>query len=292
MRTKFKPSIEMLEDRTVPTVSLAFSNGYAVFTGNNQEDVVRIIASTDSETGDPILTATYNGNGGTRTVAINLFETPILGAKVSLGGRGDVFRFDNRDGFDIDQSFNLYVDMGSGNDAAVALMAQDIVGDETVVNLKMLGGSGKDWLNVQMTGDIGEGATVNVDLQGGSHDDTIIVSQVGVVEGVINFLANGGSGRDEVKASFFAVAPEFEEEITANSAGGRTNVNVSLQGGAHRDTITLLVAADEGATFDANLGIVGSHDDVAYRTPLTGVLVYGIKAKNIFSQNFHSYQTI
>lgn len=287
MRTNYKPTLDRLEDRTVPAVALSISaNGYAVFTGDNRNDWVKIDAILDLDTGDRLLAAQWNGkNGVTNNAVLNLDENFVAGAVVNLKGGNDYFRFRNLDsGFDIEQDFGLWVDMGNGNDTALVGMNQDIVGEGTLVTLNMQGGSGRDTFNVQFAGNLGADAGISGLVDGGAHDDNILVAQAGIVSGNIGFQINGSHGNDTIRSSFFAATPDDEEDPTGS-------VVVNVDGGSGYNSSTILAAADEGALVDAVLNIYASSRDGVYFTP--GVGINGpVKASNWHPFPFFNLVTI
>ncbi|HQR05924.1 MAG TPA: hypothetical protein PLN21_03825 [Gemmatales bacterium] len=283
MRTNFKPTLDLLEDRTVPAVTLTFSaNGYAVFTGDSSKDWVKIDASLD---GDRLLTAQWNGkNGVTKTAVLDLDETPIAGAVVNLKGGDDIFIFRNLDdGFAVEQSFGLWVDMGNGNDRVIVAQNQNIEGEGTVATLNIQGGSGRDNINVQFAGNLLGGATLTGTIDGGAHDDNILVAQSGIVDGTVALNIFGSHGNDTIRSSFFATNPEDEDFFGS--------VRVNVDGGSGYNSLTLLASADEGAVVDAALNIYASSRDGVYFTP--GVGIHGpVKASNWHPFAFHNFVTI
>lgn len=280
MRSNFRPTLETLESRWVPTVTASITNGVAYFKGDSGNDTVNIVASTDADTGDYLLTATYNTNnkGSTTSVTINLTETPLTGAWVQLNKGNDNFTFDNTNGFDISQSFSLAVGLGDGNNKANILMDKNITGDGTLVDLNVATGNGRDTINVEFFGNIDEGATIKARLDGGKGNDTITVQHDGVVQGSVNFLVYGGGGLDLVHTSFYAEAPA--------DAGATGSVNVAITGSKDKNTLVLLASQAQDASVNASLKIYGFSTDTAYYTD--GVFVYGLKSKNAHKIDFNT----
>lgn len=286
MRTNYKPVFDSLEDRTVPAVTLSFSaTGYAVFTGDNSNDWVKVDASIDGGSGDRILTAQWNGKKGvTQTAVLDLDQTPINGAVVKLNGGNDIFRFRNLDdGFAVEQSFGLWVDMGNGNDTVIVAQNQNIVGEGTVATVNIQGGSGLDTINVQFAGNLLEGATLTGTIDGGAHDDNILVAQAGIVQGTVALNIFGSHGNDTIRSSFFAADPEVDEF--------EGTVRVNVDGGSGLNSLTLLASSGDTAFVDAALNIYANSKDGVYFTP--GVGIHGpVKASNWHPFPYFSFVTI
>lgn len=281
MRGCFKPTLDILEDRTVPTVTLGFTNGIAVFTGNGQNDSLTIEASIDN--GDRIMTATYNGKNGITTNVINLETTALAGISVSLGSGKDKFTFTDLNAFDLEQSFKVWVDLGSGNDTAIVQSNTNITGEGTVVNLDIYGRDGQDDINVQFAGNLAAGAALSTVIDGGNQNDTIFLAQSGLSEGNANFWLVGGQGDDSIRSSFFAAAPDEE--------GATGNLKVTVEGGSGYNSLTLLAGQNETASLNTNLKILSTSKDGVYFTD--GVFISGaVKAENWHPFPFHDLMNI
>lgn len=282
MRQTFRPSLEALEARWVPTVTASIKNGVAYFVGDKANDLVQLVASVDGDTGDNLITATYtsNKNGSTTSTTINLTDTPLTGAWVLLNNGNDTFIFQNfvGTGFDLASNFDLAVGLGDGNNSADIAMTANVTGG-ALVNLNVAGGKGRDNLAVNFFGNIDEGSTVTARVDGGKGNDTITINHNGVVQGNASFLVIGGGDNDVIQTSFYAVAPGTE--------GATGNIDVAITGSKQKNRLSLLAAADEGASVNAFLKVYANKDDIVRITD--GVFVYGAKGKNVTKVAFDSF---
>jgi hypothetical protein len=92
-----------------------------------------------------------------------------------------------------------------------------------------------------MTGPIAAGASADLSADGGPGKDNVTVSYAGVLNGHLNFTANGGAGDDTVVGTI------------ALGAGSTGSLKGRVNGGAGDDNLTFNITGTTTGTIDAIL---------------------------------------
>lgn len=167
----FRPQVETLDDRIVPTVSAGISGTSLVINGDNNDNTI-VVSVIDLGAGNGSL---IRG----RADGVPLFQlatglrtaTNITSVNVFGKNGDDTVRYSLPTGLNTVQ--NLYVDLGAGDDTYVG----------------NLGG----FINI--------GARINQTVTAYNGNDTIISGFSGLLGGVINSNVDGGRGENNVQAN-------------------------------------------------------------------------------------------
>jgi hypothetical protein len=183
----FRPSMETLEDRCTPTVTVSPSGTTLNITSNNASDAITV-----RDNGDGDVNVTFNGG----SFAGNNFRR----INVNLNGGDDRFTYTqtgNRT-----RSMELRGSMGSGRDLFTGRIQGDILANTTLF-IRMAGNDGADGLDLTATTDVDiqAGATMRVEMLGGSSRDRVDFNYQGEIDGTLRYNLAGDSG-DENGAGF------------------------------------------------------------------------------------------
>jgi hypothetical protein len=246
--------LELLHDRTLPSVSVVQSGATLTITGDQWANTVHVqddgtpsgLTVTVDGTGYPVsgavTTVVINTRGGNDTVSYDLtgdYVGTTRTVNVSLGNGDDTFTSDLGHGIDATSSLTLNVD----------------------------GGNGKDNLSVTGSGGGPVAGTLSVQLKGGNGMDTISFGYSAEVDGSLTVTADGGNGKDSITGNV---------EAAANSSG---SVVVHELGGNGSDTLGLSVTGDGLAgltSLDASVDTGHGKDSVTVTDNVT-VITHGHK---------------
>src|SRR5262245_2514978 len=226
-RPGFKPRLELLEGREVPTgnVTASLSSGTLVLTGVNNASIP---ANNDQE-----VIITGSGPGSVVVQGLN-------GSSVNLGGGPVVY----------DSVTNITINMNNGNDG-VTIEAVEILG-----NLNYNGGAGNDTITIQ------NGATIiggTLNINGGAGDNTAFVGLDPADQTTVgSFTVNNSTGFDTtiVGGSDFTA----NKNVTINNSSGGSDTefqsaatvtvlgSMTINNGNGDDTILI---GDSGTTLVA-----------------------------------------
>lgn len=274
-----RPTLEILEDRAVPTVSVSLDpetlTVHLVGDGKNETVVVLETPGTTSinidNNGDGALDAfldTYVFMGGIR--AFNHFD-------VNLGGGDDHFEFramhdlntprdfqvsdtkgDNSftfdaSGFAISAPWNLAYTGGKGNDNITTLFNAV---NNTSVNLSMAQGAGNDEFSLLHRGPV-TNSTVSINQVGGDGVDAANIfyePSADFIHSQVNVTFDGGAGNDG-----------FNTSINSSRITDGSTMNYLASMGAGKDVLNYRLnshLADPGSTGSVGLhAALGDGDD-------------------------------
>jgi hypothetical protein len=277
-RGPFRPRVEALEDRRVPTVNFIVS-GNALFI---------IAPASRHQIQNERITINDNGSSSRNNVTVNVGPTffpnvPINNVIVTTGGGNDVVTY-NLAGDLIGQR-TVLANLGAGNDTFGAVLRRNLLPGSSLSVLAN-GGSGDDRLQATLIGNVGAGAqlgivfnghggsnilnvfsatllrvdpgaVVAINLLGGGHaGDHIFNDFFGTMNGTYTVAESGGSGPDKLFA---------DVEVAPGSTG---NINGSvLSGGPGNDNLTFLIHAPVGFASANQLIDGGTGFDISTRTP-------------------------
>jgi hypothetical protein len=179
----FRPRLEHLEDRTVPTVVFAANGNVLTFTGTGDIDSLNLDddgAGNITFKGTGIKTPVTIGGvaqieinlkGGSDFVGYNLNGTRTKGLTINAdlkGGRDRILAKFNNNNLDQNGSFKLNVSGGADNDQ---VDVKDIGAIRTSFLASFDAGADNDKMTVSFKGDIiGVGGNATVDFKGGSEN--------------------------------------------------------------------------------------------------------------------------
>jgi hypothetical protein len=253
----FRPRVESLEERAVPTVISYhedLTNNVAIITANDAADNIVI---TDPGNGS----ATVSGPGIT---GVKPIDAQIRTIRVITNGGADSVRYDLTG--TTARSMKLDVDLGSGNDTFLADLHGKNIDNFTTLNLKVQGGWGSDSLTVDAYGTSDDrvhvryGSILRMELLGGSDfdpfdgADTINVDYRGDMDGYLIFKAVGGQGHDNIDALL---------TLSAGSGGrvkGDGNSAARMEGGQGADNLDFRVRDYSGGSAGVSAVVDGGAD--------------------------------
>jgi len=263
--TSFKPRLEVLEDRQVPTVTTSFNaaTGALTISGDKRANLIDIVsdgAGSITVTGDGVTTGPFFG-----ITSLNV-KAGSGNDRITYTSPGDVFN---------GGAFNVNIDMGGGSDTFIADLGATSFNNGTTANFNVKGSSGAD--NVRITGFNGgvvvdATSTLNLNIAGNGGRDFIDTNFTGELDGTFNYNVTGGSGKDNIRAIFNSLDD-------TDAVAGRLNIKVKGGSGSDNYVIILNESAPGAGLVTANARVDGGSKDNAFITP--GVVVKGVKAKNI-----------
>jgi hypothetical protein len=270
----FRPRVESLEDRRVPSCTVTFTGGNLTITGDNSRNTVVI---NDNGANTPTFTsgATTADTGTTLAVSVTCngvtqnfpapgtptSPPPVLNTMlITMGSSNDRVTYNLPAGLRANAVRFFSVNLGAGNDTFTLNVGATVVpattqgGSPTVLNglgqgsvlvADVFGAAGNDSLSVHATQgfDIAANALAVLNLLGGAGNDNIAVNVNARLSGP--FLSSTG-----------APARAGSLNVLADGRSGNDNVLglLNLQGGNTTATIN-------GGDGDDNLGLVANFDD-------------------------------
>jgi hypothetical protein len=226
-RNRFRPRLEALEDRYVPsTVSFNGATGTLTVTGTAGKDAIVITDDGTNNAGAVVVTsngATLFTSGPTAGVdQVHTINVNTLGGKhdsveydltgnmvannrsidATFGsGKGDTFAA-NVNGNLVNSFLLLQATGGGGGDRLAGTLTGSLNG-ASFLGFLFKGGTGKDRISVDATNsvDIGPLAQLTVEADGGSNNDVINIGYEGQLQGALFLKAAGSAGNDQVKAT-------------------------------------------------------------------------------------------
>jgi hypothetical protein len=195
------PTLETLEDRTVPASTVSFGAGTLSIVGDNTSNVVTI---NDAGTGG-IGSVSVTADGVTTS---NTALITSLSITVNTLGGNDVVRYNLSDDLQTGQSRTLNANLGDKNDFFQATSLQDGVGNTadlisgSSLTFNINGQKGRDRIFFDFTKDmdVETTAALIINANGGLDRDTIALNYQGATNGTLNFNLNGNQDRDRVAA--------------------------------------------------------------------------------------------
>jgi hypothetical protein len=293
---RFRPRVEHLEERNVPTVNVAFSStGVLTITADNMAHNQCII--TDDGLGD--LTVQY-GDPSQFTATATFSHVNTVNARFGSGGH-TVFDYLYSGNLLVPEKLNI--NMGSGFDAVgiVDATQADILAPLTVnmrvgadepgfsatqlfvglnqvdanTTITLAGSRGSDVLNVYMLSSfnsstfnvvppkIGAGVTLAVNELAGTGNTTMSFNfsnyfdVPGYLDGNLQVLEKGGGGHNNMGAIVIA-----SPASTASQAAGNAS-SVTLRGGTGTSYMSYYQNDPTDTVFASLFGVKGSYADVS-----------------------------
>jgi hypothetical protein len=182
-RRSFRPRLENLEDRTVPTVTFASNGNVLTFTGTNDADTLNL---DDDGAGNITFNGTgikapvtvggvaqieINLKGGSDFVGYNLNGARTKGLTINAdlkGGRDRVLAQFKNNNFDLNGNFTLNV---SGGADADSVDLKDIGAIRTSFRASFDAGADNDKMTASFKGDIiGVPGSATIDFKGGGEN--------------------------------------------------------------------------------------------------------------------------
>jgi hypothetical protein len=269
-RNRFRPRLEALEDRYVPsTINFNGATATLTVTGTAGKDAIVITDDGTNNAGAVVVTsngATLFTSGPTagvdqvHTINVNTLggsrdsvEYDLTGNMVANNrsiaatfgsGKGDKFTA-NVNGNLVNAFLLLQATGGSGGDRLAGTVTGSLNG-ASFLGFIVKGGTGKDQISFDATNSVAIGplAQLTVEADGGSNNDVINIGYEGQMQGALFLSANGSSGNDKVKATltfdglsngllFGPVSPNSGKAAAAVNGGGgkdRLSFEVDLSG--------------------------------------------------------------
>lgn len=225
--------LELLHDRTLPSVTITEAGGVLTVRGDQANNTVVI---TDTGTADPgAISVVADGQSYTSQAAVTRIRV--------IGWNGADSVTYNLTG-DLATSRRVGVCLGNQDDTFTADLGGNVVAGGHLA-LWVYGGNGEDTLSVGGAGGgVAAGGQLDVHLFGGNGIDAVSATLAGLWDGAVTVALCGGNGTDTVSA-----------DLTA-AAGSTGTVKARVYGGNGVDTLTLLAAqaaAGDPVSFDAVL---------------------------------------
>jgi hypothetical protein len=220
---RFRPQLESLNDRIVPSVTWTVDAGVLTITGTQGADTVDI---QDDGTN---LTVTADGE----TLDLSSAGT-VTDVVLHLQAGNDTVSYTLAGDLAAGAARTLDVSLGNGQDTFTATLNGNVL-DGATLDVKVQGGNGKDNLSFAAAAtDVAAGASVSVDLSGGNGKDVVDATYAGQLLGDFTFSADGNNGKDEVSG-----------DLTF-AAGSTGTVDATVEGHNGKDDLTLMVTDNSG----------------------------------------------
>ena len=194
---KYVPQLEALEDRQLLASSVTVNGSILTITGDNGNNWALIY---DDGTGGPgNLTgyvdgwnlSNWTGNAAITHVYLNM-----------LGGSDYINYVLTNDTF---STMQLRGDLGSSDDYFAAYLVRGSLLGGAFYDFAVDGSYGNDRMGMYANSgslNVGLGATLNFMLLGSSGNDHLLMNYSGILDGTVNYYANGGSGNDAIGGIF------------------------------------------------------------------------------------------
>jgi hypothetical protein len=223
--SRFRPQLESLNDRIVPSVTWSVNAGVLTITGTQGADTVDI---QDDGTN---LTVTADGE------TLNLpTDGSVTDVVLHLGAGADVVTYTLTGDLAAGTTRKLDACLGNGDDTFTATLNGNLL-DGSSLDVKARGMNGQDNLSfAAAASNVAAGASLAVTLNGGNGKDTINASYAGQLLGDFTFSADGGNGKDVIAGNL-----TFD-------AGSTGTVDAQVLGKNAPDTLTLMVVDNSGNT--------------------------------------------
>jgi hypothetical protein len=201
-RRVFMPRLEILDDRTLPSVTFVESGHTLAIRGDQNANTILINDDGTANAGNISVQAdgqSYTSQGAITTIRV-------------LGRNGaDSVEYDLN--ADLGNVRKVVADLGNGNDTFMARVHGNI-NDPARLTISASGGNGDDQLSLDAVGaNVNDGGSFSVTFNGGNGKDNLLMDYSGLLIGKAAFTANGGNGKDVVTGNLNA------ESYTLNETG-------------------------------------------------------------------------
>jgi hypothetical protein len=246
---RFAPSMEALEDRSVPAVTAALAGGTLLLQGGGASETATV--SHDGN-GNIVVTATglgtqsfsniskveFDMNGGNDLVTFNqgsslspVTQVRNMTVEAHLGGGDDTFQA------------NLFGSVTNG-----ATMRIDVDGDSfltsgnDVVTIRAGNLDPSEALDSAADFDVQTGSTLSVNVIGDGGSENIDVFYQGELDGALRLNLDGQSGGDDV-----AALVDIDAGSTGHLLGLQNGTAARVSGGSNDDDLRFQIDRDPGA---------------------------------------------
>jgi len=232
---RFRPSLDLLEARVAPAVSIVPDGSTLTITSDEASDRVQIV-----DNGDGDLRIWVNGVEQSRRFDISRLV-------IRMGAGNDRVEYTQR--ADRSRAMDLDASLQDGSDEFTATSYGDIRPGADLA-IRVHGGKGQDTIRVYMHEDVdvSYGAVLRLNLEGGRHTDTIFVLYDGELDGQLQLRARGNEGVDNMTVWVQADAGSIGS--LRGLGGGRY---ARVQGNDGDDTLEFKVWAPAGVVVNAIL---------------------------------------
>ncbi len=262
---RYVPRLECLEDRELLASSISVIGSVLTITGTNGHDWAILY---DDGTGGPgNLTGWVNGwnlSNWTANAAIDQVYLNMLAGN-------DYINYVLTD--DTFSSMKLRGDLGRGDDYFAAYLVRGSLLSGAHYDFALDGGAGNDRMGMYANSgslNVGLGATLSFTLFGNSGNDHLWMGYAGILDGTVNFYADGGHGNDAIGAVFTlnddpidAIFPgQVNITMVDHNGSNFFNLQTRRQDPADGDVINALIdSGNQRATIWAtvNVALVNLH---------------------------------
>jgi len=179
----FRPRFDVLEDRTLLSVSASISGGTLTVTGTSDPEHVKLNddgAGSVSVKGTGLSTQNFNG---------------VDTIDIKMKGKKDKVTY-NLNGA-LSTARTIKPDLGDGIDTFTANINGDLNANLTI---DATGGGGDDVMTINSNNvNVAKGVTFEADMDGQGDKDKITTNYSGVLDGTLDLLNKGGDRKDNLK---------------------------------------------------------------------------------------------
>jgi hypothetical protein len=233
----FRPRFDVLEDRTLLSVTASISAGTLTLKGTGKAETVTL---NDDGAGNVSVKGT-----GLGTQNFSRVDTIVIKMK---GGNDKVTY--NLNGA-LSTARTITPDLGSDDDTFTA----DINGDlNAKLTIDATGGGGDDVMTINSDNvNVAKGVTFQADMDGNGGKDTITTNYSGVLDGTLDLLNKGGDDKDKLKMFITALD---------GSTGkvGKNGDATAVEGNGNDDNLRLEVRVPAGVDVFAEARGNGGQD--------------------------------
>jgi hypothetical protein len=218
-----RPRFDVLEDRSLLSVTASISAGTLTVTGTSAAETVKLDddgAGSVSVKGTGLSTQNFNG--------VDTIDIKMKGGKdkvtYNLNGALSTAR-------------TITPDLGNKADTFTANINADL---NAKLTIDATGGSGDDVMTINSDNvNVAQGVTFHADMDGNGGNDTITTNYSGVLDGTLDLLNKGGDDKDKLK--MFLTAQD-------GSTGkvGKNGDATAVEGNGNDDNLRLEVTVPAG----------------------------------------------
>jgi hypothetical protein len=208
----FRPRLEALEERCVPTCTVSENAGVLLIIGDNNANTI-------------VINDNGGGTAGNLNVACDntVYNSVgvITGIRVRDRGGNDTVTYTLSRNLSSGQSRKVLIDMGTGQDK-VTVNLNAALSSNSHLEVDTKGGTGNDKVVVNSAATVAANAFLTLNLSAGGNFNLIRVAHTALVTGQLNVNASV-SGLYEHISAVLMPAPGSTGLVTANVFGGPGN---------------------------------------------------------------------